>query len=446
MHLLNILVIIVAVLTIMAALALVLGSPRGERTRSLWFLGAATGAAIWGMSISVFLSLKNGEIQQMNAPHLIAGVYGGAILMDVAMLGYISWKYKLGKAVTCLFGIAGIVLFTLFMYDPSMLYSSINLTNTGNSITIDFNRGFYVAYALFFCSITPAFCGFLIHQIRHEKSWKTRKGLLFFLIGLSVAGFLSLIFDIILPPTRYDLIWVGPLTIGLVIIGFYYAILRFKMITLNANWLRIMSYVVVMGSAMIVYLLIFHLIFSALFKIANPSFQVILLNFIMIAIVLLLTPAISEIFALTKSWIMTKQINIAYIVKKITALNRKQIDLKEMAGFLAEHMHFNDVGFLVNGRFYGSDDFRMTAASLEEIEKLKKPERGVWQEVPKTSDVQEAEISRIGVLTNAKGDVIGQMIIGKPVSRTSLTRQDLTEIEMIVNLMAVVVENGSRRS
>ena len=166
----------------------------------------------------------------------------------------------------------------------------------------------------------------------------------------------------------------------------------------------------------------------------------------MIAIVLLLTPAISEIFALTKSWIMTKQINIAYIVKKITALNRKQIDLKEMAGFLAEHMHFNDVGFLVNGRFYGSDDFRMTAASLEEIEKLKKPERGIWQDVPSTQGVREAEISRIGVLTNAKGDVIGQMIIGKPVSRTTLSREDLTEIEMIINLMAVVVENGSRRS
>jgi hypothetical protein len=88
----------------------------------------------------------------------------------------------------------------------------------------------------------------------------------------------------------------------------------------------------------------------------------------------------------------------------------------------------------------------MTTASLEEIEKLRKPERGVWQEVPKMKDMQDAEISRIGVLTNAKGEMIGQMIIGKPISRTALTRQDLTEVEMIVNLMAVVIENGSRKS
>ena len=446
MHLLYILVIIVAMLTVLSAVALVLGSAKAERARSLWFLVAAIGSAIWGMSISVFLSLKNGEIQQMNAPHLVAGIYSGAIVMDVALLGYISWKYKAGKILTALFAVIGIALLTVFLYDPSVLYSSINLVSSGNSISIDLGQWFYITYGLFFCTITPTFCAFLIYQIMHSHNKKQKKGYLFFLIGLSVAGLLSLVFDIILPPTRYDLIWIGPLTIGLVIIGFYYAILRFKMITLNATWLRTLSYIVIIGSALIIYLLIFHLIFSALFKIANPSFQVVLLNFIMIAIVLLLTPAIAEINALTKSWIMTKQINIAYIVKKITALNRHQIDLKEMAGFLAEHMHFSYVGFIVNGKFYGSDDFRLSAAEIEEIAKLKMPERGIWQNLSQVKDARGLEMTRVGVLTNAKGEVIGQMVFGKPISKTNLDREDLTEVEMIVNLMAVVVENGSRKS
>lgn len=446
MHLLNVLVIIVALLTIMSAVALVLGSAKKERARSLWFLMAAVGSAIWGASISVFLSLKNGEIQQINAPKLVLGIYSGAIVMDVALLGYISWKYKLGKAATVLFAAIGITLLTVLLYDPSVLYSSINLVSSGNSVSINFNQWFYIAYAMFFCTITPAFCGFLIYQIRHSNNKRQKKGYLFFLIGLSIAGMLSLIFDIILPPMRYDLIWVGPLTIGLVIIGFYYAILRFKMISLNANWLRILSYIVITGSALIVYLLIFHLIFSALFKIANPSFQVVLLNFIMIAIVLLLTPAISEINAMTKSWIMTKQINIAYIVKKITMLNRKQIDLKEMADFLAEHMHFSFVGFIVNGKTFCSDDFRMSAEEVEDISSLKIPDKGLWQDKSKLKNTNNSEIARIGVLTNAKGGIIGQMVFGKPISKTNLDRKDLTEVEMIVNLMAVVVENGSRRS
>ena len=448
MHLIYILVIVVSILTILSGLTLVFGSSKSEKSHSAWFLSAAIGEAIWGVSISVFLALSNGEAQQQVAPWLVNGIYGGAVLMDVALLGYISWKYKLGKMATVLFAIVGLALLAVFAYDPSVLYSSINLSNIGNSITIDFSKWFYLAYAIYFCTITPVFCGFLIHQIRHARNNKTKKGHLFFLFGLMVAGLLSLVFDIILPPSRYDLIWVGPLTIGLVILGFYYAILRFKTISLSTSWLKVMSYVVIISTGVIVYLLIFHLVFSALFRVANPSFQVILLNFIMIGIVLLLAPAIAEIHSMTKSWILTKQIDIAYIVKKITALNRKKLELKEVSEFLAEHMHFTHVGFLVNGRFYGSEDFKLSSDELSLINKLKKPVSGVWQDIkslPETTE-KDAVISRVGVMTNANGDVLGQLILGTPSSKTTLDRKDLTEIEMIVNLMAVVIDNGGRKS
>ena len=259
---------------------------------------------------------------------------------------------------------------------------------------------------------------------------------------------MSLIFDIILPPSRYDLIWVGPLTIGLVIIGFYYAILKFRTISLETNWLRILSYIVLIGSAVIIYLLIFHLIFSSLFKIANPSFQVVLLNFIMLAIVILLTPAISELNSMTKSLIMTKRIDIAYITKKITAAGHRKVDLKDMSGFLAEHMHFSYVGFLVNGKLYGSEEHRVAAEDLVAIRGLPRPARGVWQDISHVNKetVRELEISRIGIITNGAGDVIGQVILGKPASKSLLDKDDLMEIEMIMSLMAIVVGNGSRKS
>ena len=268
------------------------------------------------------------------------------------------------------------------------------------------------------------------------------------MIGLAVTGLLALIFDIILPPTRYDLIWVGPLTIGLVIIGFYYAILRFRMISLSTNWLRVLCYIVLIGSAVIIYLLIFHLIFSALFKIANPSFQVILLNFIMIAIVILLTPAISELHSMTKSLILTKQIDLPYIVKKISAAGRKRLDLKDLSGFLAEHMHFSYVGFLSNGRLYGSEDYRVPAADLIAISELKKPDHGIWQNTSRLNKetLKELEISRIGIITNAAGDEVGQVIFGKPATKALLDKRDLMEIEMVISQVAIVVGNGSRKS
>lgn len=446
MHLIYVLVIIVSILTVLSALALIFGGGRSRRSRSAWFLTAAIGAAVWGISISIFLSLSDDSANEVITPWLVKGIYAGAVVMDVALLGYISWKYKLGKLATIVFAIAGIILLSVFFYNPSVLYYAIDLSNSGNTLVINMNSGFYMAYALFFCIITFVFCSFLFYKIRHAKNKNTKKGYLYFMIGLSVAGFLSLIFDIILPPFRYDLIWVGPLTIGLVIIGFYYAILRFNMIVLKTGWLRVLSYVVVIGSAIIIYLLIFHLVFSAMFKANEPSYQVILLNFIMIAIVLLLAPAISEIRALTRSWIFTKQIDIAYIVKKITNFNRKKVNLKEIAGFLAEHMHFTYIGFLVDDKYYGSDDSKLPSAELTEVAKLKKPEKGIWQDIEKVKSQDETGLTRIGVLTNSQGEVIGQVVFGKPTSKTSLDRKDLTEVEMIINLMSVVIENGSRKS
>lgn len=446
MQLVHILLIIVSILTILSGVSLLLGSAKAEKPRSAWFLTAAIGAAIWGISISLFLSLKPDTTATEIAPWLVKGIYSGAILMDVALLGYISWRYEIGKVFTSIFLIAGSILLALFFYDPSVLYSSINLAGAGNSITIDFSHAFYLAYSLYFCVITPVFCGFLIHQIKHSRNKRTRIGYLWFLVGLVIAGGLSLIFDIILPPTRYELIWIGPMTISLAILCFYYAILRFKMISLSTRWLRIMSYIAIIGTAVIVYLLIFHLVFSALFKIANPSFQVVLLNFIMVAIVLLLTPAISELNSMTKALISTRQINIAYIVKKIAAFNRRKVDFREISGFLAEYMHFSFVGFLINGKFYGSDDLKLGSEEINSIMMLKHPERGMWQDVSQLKTEEDLEIFRVGLLTDTNGEAVGQVVLGKPFSKSKLDKKDLAEVEMIFNLITVMVENGSRNA
>lgn len=449
MNFIYVLVIAVAILTILSAVALFFGSSRSEKGRSLWFFVAAIGEAIWGISISLFLTLGTGERDLAVAPLFVKGIYAGAILMDVALLGYISWKLKTGKVVTTLFAIFGIALMAIFFYDPSVLYSEISLTgNGGPSVAINLSQWFYYAYALFFCTITPAFCAFLGYQIKKARNKNTRKGYLSFLIGLLITGGLALVFDIILPPIRYDLIWVGPLTIGLVILVFYYAILRFKMITLTARWLRAMSYIVIVCSAFVVYLLIFHLVFSALFRVATPSFQVILLNFIMVTIVLCLTPAISEINSMIKAFIFTRQIDIAYIVKKLTKLDRRKLNLKDVSGFLAEHMHFEYVGFLVNGKYYVQDEYKLPVDKIAEIPELKMPEKGIWQNLNGLNKdlPEEYEVSRVAVVTNTNGEIIGQMVFGRPTSKPTLDRQDVADTEMIVSLIGTMIENGGRKS
>lgn len=446
MHFVYILVIAVAILTILAALALVFGSSKSERFHTLWFLLAAIGEVIWAVSIVWFLSLGTSNFDEAAAPWLVKGVYIGALLMDAALLSYIAWRYKFGKYCSVFFIIIGLVLVVLLSYDPSILYNKIILEGAGNSIDIAMDKWFYIAYAVYFCTLNFILCLFMIYRIRHTANKKSRKGFIFFLIGLMATGLLSGVFDLVLPPFRYDLIWVGPLTIGLTILGFYFSILKYKMVSLNSSWLRIMSSIVIILSAFIVYLLIFHLVFSALFKVPNPSAQVLLLNFIMIAIVLALVPAFSEISNLTKSLIMTKQIDLPYVVKKLSVVDRKKIDFKDVSGFLSEHMHFSYVAFLVKDKLYVADECKIPAELLTKISKLSAPSRGVWQNLTglNVSLLKEADISRVAVLTSASGEIIGQMIFGKPVSKSALDHKDLVEIAMIVNLMGTIVEDGSR--
>ena len=448
MNFIYILVIAVAILTILAALALVFGSSKSDKPHSLWFLAAGIGEVIWAVSIVWFLSLGNSSFDNTIAPSLVKGIYIGAILMDASLLGYVSWRYKLGKVLTSLFWVAGIALVAIFIYDPHILYSEILLGGGSSSVTIDMSRGFYIAYVIYFCLITSAFCGFLIYKIKRTANKKNKKGYLFFLIGLLIAGLLTGAFDLILPPYRYDLIWVGPLAIGLVILGFYFSILKYKMVSLNSSWLRIFSSVVIILSAFIVYLLIFHLVFSALFKTPKVSTEVLLLNFVMIAIVLALVPAFSEISNLTKSLIMTKQIDLPYVVKKLSIIDRKKPNLKEISGFLSEHIHFSYVAFFVKDKLYVADECKIPTELLTKISKLPAPVHGVWQDITgiDVNLLKESDISRVAVITSASGEVLGQMIFGRPASKSALDHKDLVEIAMIIGLMGTIIEDGSRKS
>lgn len=446
-NLINVLVVAIALLTVLSALTLVMGSAKQERGYSLWFLAAAIGELVWGVSIAVMLTLPPTDAGQQIAPWMIKGIYMGAIVMDLGVLGYVAWRNKFGKVLTSLFMIFGLILMVIFLYDPSVLYSGFTLAHTGNVVNIDLSRGWYIIYIIYFITVALAFCMTMIYRIRHTSNKNTRKGYLFFLIGLSISGGLAPIFDLIMPIWRYDLIWVGPTLIGLTMTGFYYAVLRYRMVTINTNWLKVMSSIILVGGVLCIYLLIFHLVFAALFKVASPSFQVVLLNFIMVAVVLVLTPAIIEIWGMIKSLITAKQIDLVYIVKKLSKVNTREPNLRDISGFLAEHMHFSYVGFLINGKYYTGDEYKIPVEELVEIPKLEFPARGIWQAAGSLNKemTRKYGIYRVGVLVGASGEMVGQVILGRPTTRGEVDKKDWVEIEMVMSLMGTIVENGGKR-
>lgn len=306
MQLIAILLITVSVLTFLSGIAIFLGSKKGERIRSAWFLVATIFATLWMVSISLFLTATPEQADTV-AWH-VNWTYVNAVFIDIALLGYIVWKQKYGKIITLIYLIFGVILTAVFMCNPGLLYTDIVLSNTGNSLVTNIGP-YYFTYIAFFCLLVPTVIGSLLYQIIKTRSIKKRGGELVLLIGFAISGTMSLIFNLILPLWRWDLIWLGPLAISTTIIAFYYSILRYRALNLSSIWLKILSYVVIMASFAILYMVIFSIIFAGMFRGSTPSIEVIILNFIMILIFLLLMPALNELNTFIRSLITSPKTN-----------------------------------------------------------------------------------------------------------------------------------------
>lgn len=232
--------------------------------------------------------------------------------------------------------------------------------------------------------------------------------------------------------------------LSVVMLTYFYAILRYRVVSVSTPLLKTLAYVVILTSGVVVYMLIFYLIFNALFKIPNPSASVLVLNFLMIVIVLLLMPVINELMSSINSLIQVGQVDIAYVIKKLNHLATRNVDLRDLASFLADHLHFAYIGFVINGRLYGSKALAISSEELSSITHLKSSTgTEIWQKPNKTVEktFDEMGLKAVAELRNAKGKPFGQIIVGKPLGKSTFERRDLIQLEMIINLVATVIDS-----
>jgi len=440
--LISILLIATAILTVSSGLLSLFGVSKNDKSRAIWLLVSNIGAVIWAISIAMFLALPP-TASDATVELAITGIYLGAMVMSSALLGHMSWQYRWGKFATVFFVLWAIVLAVIFCVDPGVLYTSYSITNNGNIVHL-INGWYYWTYTIFFVLNIGAFLLATYYHAKHSGSKKVRNGDYILLAGLTISGVLSATFDLLLPLMgNYASIWVGPLSVSISMLAYFYAILKYRIISVSVRWLRVMAYMVVMSTGAAIYMLIFYLIFTALFKIPNPSTSILVLNFIMIVIVLLLIPVINEITASIRSMISVGQVDLAYVIKKLNKIATKNVDLRELAGFLADHLHFAYIGFLINGRLYGSKALAMSADEIKEIGKLKDAGAGVWQEPNEKVEgiLKELDLQAVAELKNAKGKPFGQLIVGRPLGKSDFARRDLVQLEMIINLVATVIDS-----
>lgn len=442
MSLTSILLFATSALAVLSGFSVVVGASRADRKRMIWFFVAAVMAALWSVAIALFLALPvDGEA---SAPALIMMIYIASAVMMVALLGFACWERLIGKILTISAALSVIISSAIVLNDTSILFAGFTLSYQGNTVQL-VNGVMYWLYTFFFVLNSILAWFFILQHSRQTRLKRVRQGDYVLLVGLMITGALSMISDLILPLfVRYDLIWIGPLALSITLVAFYYAILRFRIISISSNWLKTLSFIVLMVSGAVIYMLIFYLIFTALFKIPNPSASILVLNFLMIVIVLLLMPLINEVSASMRSMISVGQVDIAYVIKKLNRIATKNIDLRELAGFLAVHLHFAYIGFIINGKLYSSKPLSVSADEILQITHMRSAAKSeVWQEPNKSVQkiLDDLDLKAVAELRNAKGKAFGQIIVGKPLGKANFERRDLIQLEMIINLVATVIDS-----
>lgn len=302
MQLIVILLATVSILTFLSGAIVFFGSSKGDRVRSAWYFAAAIFATAWMASIATFM-VATPDRADVIGWH-VNWTFISAVLLDTAFLGYGAWQKKYGKVATLSFLFLGLLISLAILVNPSALYSGVILSNTGNRVVMNMGP-VYFSYIGFFGAIVPAIIAVFFHQFLKTRSKRKRGGDIITMVSFGISSTVVLIFNLILPLfNNWSLIWLGPLALAITILGVYYTILRYRMLNLASIWLRIFSYIVVIASIAIVYMIIFSVIFAALFRGSTPSTEVIVLNFIMILIFITLIPAMNTLMDFIRSLIL----------------------------------------------------------------------------------------------------------------------------------------------
>ena len=358
------------------------------------------------------------------------------------MLIYTGWKIKWSLIPIIISTLASIFLGGALIYNPHFLYDSFTLSASGNAVAIRLDW-YYIAYIALMVFEGVNVILLVLSRIKHTTNRSFKRGWGSFLICLAIGWAAAGIFDLYLPLFRYDLIWIGPLFIAIDFVIHYYAIIKYRLLDLASSWLKLLSHIIVMSLAAVIYLTLFFIIFMALFKIPNPSTPVIALTIIMIVIVLALMPALNEISNYFRSLSSIKDIDLVYFVKKIEQMSKSYINYHELAGFLSDHLHFQYVGLVIDKKLYGSKQARISTTEVAHISNYRTPIKGVWLALDDATrdSLKKSGIEAVAILRNAEGVVVGKIMFGRPIGNVSFRNRDISSLETALVLVAAAISS-----
>lgn len=441
MQLIRVLLIAAIVVVVLSGISIFFGSRKQEKRNSAYFLIATLGAALWTAAIAVALKMPGASPEFVHAT--VTCIIAGVTLCDVGLLAFLGWRYKGGKSSTLIFALLGVLLVALLAYDPSLFYNSYDLSQGYVQIFVNYSWYYFTLIAYFFL-ISITFSGFLKKRIKETTNSNLKTGLKVFYVGLSIGGILALVFDLVLITSLPNLIWIGPMATIISIMSFYYSVVKFRTLNISAKWMKIMSYVILTATAVIIYLLVFYIVFAALFKTPNPSVEVLILNSVMAVFLIIIMPALLELTNFMKASFLSDRIQLGYITKKIDGIKPKDFNPRELAQFLADTLHYEECALILSKHTYVTNDMRFPADEAESIMRLKPTDGSIWVETPEKTLKNGFCISEVATLKDSNGKEIGRLVFGKRINSKTLQRKELVKVESVVNMVSVLVEESHK--
>ncbi|MBQ9016730.1 hypothetical protein IJ103_00595 [Candidatus Saccharibacteria bacterium] len=263
MQLIRALLIAAATVAALTGISIFFGSRKQEKQAAKYFLIAALGSALWTIAIFCALDMPNASAEFVH--FIITCVIAGVTISDIGLLAYFGHGYKGGRLLTLLFTIGGTLLVGLLAYDSSLFYSSYDLSQGYVRLFVDHNWHFY-ALIIYFVLISITFSSYLVRRIEETKNTGLKTGLKIFCIGLTICGILSLLFNLIFLTSLPNLIWIGPIANVISITSFYYSVAKYHTLDVSSKWMKAMAGVILIGVAVMIYLLAFYLVSNVALK------------------------------------------------------------------------------------------------------------------------------------------------------------------------------------
>lgn len=441
MQLIRILLIAAIIVVLLSGISIFCGSRKQEKRSAAHFLIATIGAALWTAAIAIALKMPGASSEFVHV--VVTCIIAGVTLCDVGLLAFLGWRYKGGKPSTLIFTLFGVLLVALLACDSSLFYGSYDLSQGYVRIFVNYSWYYFTLIAYFFL-ISITFSNFLRKRIKETTNSSLKTGLKVFYVGLSIGGILALIFDLILITSLPNLIWIGPMATIISIMSFYYSVVKFRTLNISAKWMKIMSYAILTATAIIIYLLVFYVVFTALFRTPNPSVEVLILNSIMAIFLIAIMPALLELTNFMKASFLSDRIQLGYITKKIDNIKPKDFDPKELVQFLADTLHYGDCALILAKHTYVTNNMRFPTDEAEIILQLKPTDGSVWVKSPEKILKNGFCVSEVALLRDSKGKEIGRLVFGKKINGKTLQRKELVKVEAVINMVSVLVEESHK--